>query len=48
MPEVEAASAEVLNLPLYYELATAQVDDVVDCLELAMRRPVGAKAALTA
>jgi perosamine synthetase len=35
--EVEAASAEVLNLPLFYEMTDDQVDDVVDCLAQALR-----------
>jgi perosamine synthetase len=37
LAEVEAASAEVLNLPLFAEMTDDQVDDVVDCLALALR-----------
>jgi perosamine synthetase len=35
-PHAEAASAAVLNLPLFYEMTEADVDDVVDCLLAAL------------
>lgn len=35
-PQAEAASSEVLNLPMFFEMTEAQVDDVVDCLATAL------------
>jgi perosamine synthetase len=35
-PHAEAASAEVLNLPLFLEMTEAEIDDVVDCLATAL------------
>ena len=35
-PNAELASAEVLNLPLFYEMTFAEVDEVVDCLGVAL------------
>ncbi len=35
-PHAELASGEVLNLPMFYEMTDAQVDDVVGCLAEAL------------
>ena len=35
-PHAEAASDEVLNLPMFFEMTADQVDDVVDCLATAL------------
>ncbi|HEY1511264.1 MAG TPA: DegT/DnrJ/EryC1/StrS family aminotransferase [Solirubrobacteraceae bacterium] len=35
-PHAELASGEVLNLPMFYEMTDAQVDDVVGCLSQAL------------
>jgi perosamine synthetase len=35
-PEAELASAEVLNLPLFFEMTEEEVDDVVECLGVAL------------
>jgi len=31
-PEAEIASAEVLNLPMFYEMTFGEVEEVVECL----------------
>ena len=35
-PHAELASSEILNLPLYFEMTDAEIDDVVDCLGAAL------------
>jgi perosamine synthetase len=37
--EAEIASAEVLNLPMFYEMTFAEVDEVVSCLATALSAP---------
>ena len=38
-PEAEIASAEVLNLPMFYEMTFGEVDEVVSCLATALAIP---------